>query len=214
MTDTIIEMVTELMSSPWVYLALFAIACIDAFFPVVPSETLVITAGVFAASSGEPNIFFVILVSAAGAFVGDHISYTIGRLGGSRLRERSKPGSKIASAFDWAEKTLRVRGGLILVIARYIPGGRTAATLTAGTTKYPLQKFTFFDSIAALSWGTYSGLIGYIGGRAFEEDPLKGLITGLAIAFAITGVVEFVRWRRAKAQDDEATPESEPTPAS
>lgn len=206
MTDAIIEMVTDLMSSPWVYLAIFAIAAIDAFFPAVPSETLVITGGVFAATNGEPNIILLILTAAAGAFVGDHISYTIGRLGGSRLRERTKPGSKTASAFDWAAATLDRRGGLILVIARYIPGGRTAATLTAGTTRYRLRKFSTFDAIAALSWGTYSGLIGYIGGSAFEEDPLLGLATGLAIAFSIAAVVELIRHRRRKRHVREELP--------
>lgn len=198
MTDAIIETVTDLMSSPWIYVALFAIAAIDAFFPVVPSETLVITAGVFAASTGDPNLVLLVLAASVGAFTGDHISYLIGRVGGSRLRERAKPGSKTDSAFSWAAATLERRGGLILVIARYIPGGRTAATITAGTTRYPLRKFTGFDAIAAGSWGLYSGLIGYIGGRAFEDEPLYGLGVGLAIAFTITGIVEFVRYRRGK----------------
>jgi membrane-associated protein len=208
LSDAIINWVTDLMSSPWIYLALGAIAAIDAFFPVVPSETLVITAGVFAASTGEPNVFLVIAVAALGAFVGDHISYTIGRQGGSRLRDRSKPGSKVSAAFDWAAKTLELRGGLILVIARYIPGGRTAATLTAGTTRYPLAKFSMFDAIAALSWGIYSTSIGYIGGRAFEEDPFLGLITGLGIAVGITVIVELVRHRLSKRRADAPEPEA------
>lgn len=201
-------MVTELMSSPWVYAALFAIAAIDAFFPVVPSETLVISAGVFAASQGEPSLVLVIAAAAAGAFVGDHISYTIGRFGGTRLRDRSKPGSKSRAAFDWAAATLERRGGLILVVARYIPGGRTAATLTAGTTRFPLRRFSFFDAIAALSWGIYSGFIGYLGGRAFEDDPFRGLITGLGIAIGITVIVELVRHRlRKRNENAERTPE-------
>lgn len=201
MSDAIIEWVTDLMSSPWVYLALFAIAAIDAFFPVVPSETLVITSGVFAASQGEPNIILLILCAAAGAFVGDHISFTIGRFGGTRLRDRAKPGGKSAAAFDWAESFLAQRGGLVLVVARYIPGGRTAATLTAGTTRYPLRKFSFFDGIAALSWGAYSGVIGYLAGHTVEDNPLLGLAIGLGIAFAITGVVEFVRHRLNKRKE-------------
>src|ERR671918_1174818 len=85
MADAITELVEGAMGSPWVYLALLAFAAIDAFFPVVPSETLVISAGVFAASNPDPNLLFVILSSAAGAFIGDHISYFIGRYGGSRL---------------------------------------------------------------------------------------------------------------------------------
>jgi membrane protein DedA with SNARE-associated domain len=79
------------------------------------------------------------------------------------------------------------------VIARYIPGGRTAATLTAGTVGYPLRRFTFFDAIAASSWATYSALIGFVGGASFEDDPLKGLVFGLGIAFGISVAVEVVR---------------------
>lgn len=192
MADAIVEMVRGLMGSPWVYLALFAFAAVDAFFPVVPSEGLVITAGVFAAH-GKPSIALVILAAGAGAVVGDHVSYTIGRTAGSRVRNRLAGGKKSNAAFAWADKTLAQRGGLILIVARYIPGGRTAVTLTAGTVRYPLRTFTIFDVIAGLSWGTYCGLIGFFGGKAFEEDPIKALLLGLGIAGAVTIVVELVR---------------------
>lgn len=198
MFDGIIETAEGVMGSPWIYLVLFAIAAIDAFFPVVPSETLVITAGVFAATNGEPNTILVVMVASLGAFVGDHISYTIGRLGGVRLLALTAEASRSRKATGWAARALAQRGGLILVVARYIPGGRTAVTLTCGTTRFPLRTFSFFDSIAALSWGTYSTLIGYFGGRAFEGDPLHGLLTGLGIAITITVIVELVRHGRAK----------------
>jgi membrane protein DedA with SNARE-associated domain len=198
------------MGSPWIYLGLLAIAAIDAFFPVVPSETLVISAGVFAASNGEPNLLLIILSSAAGAFIGDHISYFIGRFGGARLLARADEGSRSRRMFDWAALTLYQRGGLILVIARYIPGGRTATTLTCGTVGYPLRKFSFFDAIAALSWGSYAALIGYVGGRAFEDDPLRGLLTGFAIAIGITVAVEVTRYVRERRARSAAVPDARP----
>ncbi|HEX6339298.1 MAG TPA: DedA family protein [Jiangellaceae bacterium] len=193
MIDGIVEVAENAMASPWIYLALLAFAAIDAFFPVVPSETLVISAGVFTATSADPNLLLVIVSSAAGAFIGDHISYFIGRQGGARLVAKAGAESRSRKAFDWAARTLYKRGGLILVIARYIPGGRTATTLTCGTVRYPLKKFSFFDAIAALSWGAYAATIGYLGGQAFEDEPLLGLATGLAIALGITVAVELVR---------------------
>lgn len=217
-TEAILELVHGAMSSPWIYLALFAFAAIDGFFPAVPSESLVITAGVFAAT-GEPNIVLVIAVSALGAFVGDHTSYLIGRSAGGRL-DRLRHGTKRRKTYDWAGRTLAERGGLILVIARYIPGGRTAATMTMGAVRYPLRSFSFFDAIAALSWGLFSGLVGYIGGMAFEEDPLKGLLLGFGIAVAITVLVEVVRHvrqRRSRPDADAGTPAElpadQPSPA-
>ena len=183
------------MSSPWIYVAIVAIAAIDAFFPAVPSETLVITAGVFAASIGEPNVVLVAVFAALGAFVGDHISYGIGRVGGTRVRSRLRGGA-VDRAFDWADKALASRGASILLVARYIPGGRTAATITCGTVRFPLRTFSLFDAMAAISWGIYSAGIGYLGGEAFEDNPLIGLAVGLGIALGIAAIIELVRARR------------------
>ena len=72
------------------------------------------------------------------------------------------------------------------------------ARIAAGAVRYPLRKFSFFDGIAALSWGIYSATVGYVGGEAFEEDPLKGLGLGLGIALAVSGLVEVVRHVRAR----------------
>jgi membrane-associated protein len=195
MAEAITELVEGAMGSPWVYLALCAFAAIDAFFPAVPSESLVISAGVFAAT-GEPNLFAVIGVAALGAFAGDHVSYMIGRTAGGRVLERAKPGSKKAAALARGGKLLRDRGGTIIVVCRYIPGARTAITLSAGALRYPLRSFSTFDGIAALSWGAYSALVGYIGGAAFEDDPFKGLALGLGLALTVTMLVELVRHLR------------------
>src|SRR5215207_6403872 len=190
MGEAITELVEGAMGSPWVYVALCAFAAIDAFFPMVPSESLVVSAGVFAAT-GEPNLFAVIGVAALGAFAGDHISYTIGRTAGGRALR--KPGTRKAAALERGGRLLADRGGTILIVCRYIPGARTAITLSAGALRYPLRSFSFFDGIAALSWGTYSALVGYIGGAAFEEEPLKGLGVGLGLALTVALLVEVVR---------------------
>src|SRR5689334_4054965 len=134
MSHAILDVVQQAMSSPWLYVALFALALLDGFFPVVPAETAVITSAVFAAS-GETNLALVILVAALGAFAGDHVSYLIGNRLGGRLQQKK--------AFVWARGALAERGGLVLVAARYIPGGRTATTLTMGAVRHPLRSFTF-----------------------------------------------------------------------
>ncbi|MEO3804522.1 DedA family protein [Nonomuraea sp. B1E8] len=201
MSHAILDLVQQAMASPWLYAVLFGLALLDGFFPIVPAETSVITAGVFAAS-GETNLALVIIVAALGAFAGDHISYLIGNTSGGRLRNKK--------AFVWARGALEERGGLVLVVARYIPGGRTATTLTMGAVRHPLRSFTFFDAIAASSWAVYSGLIGFFGGMAFENDPIKGLLLGLGIAVSITAAVEIVRWIR-KRRAIQPSPERRPT---
>lgn len=88
------------------------------------------------------------------------------------------------------------RGGLILVVARYVPGGRTAVTLTMGAVGYRLRSFSLFAVVAAVSWGLYGALLGYAGGVAFEHDPLKGVAVGIGLALSVTAVVEAVRFVR------------------
>lgn len=200
MTDAIMTLLHDVMTSPWIYAAIAAIAVIDAFFPVVPSETAVITAGVFAASTGAPHLGLVIAAAAAGAFIGDNISYQIGRAGGARFQKRA--------AIRWAHAAFQERGGLLLVVARYIPGGRTAVTLTTGVVRYPLHRFAFFDGLAVLSWALYSAMIGYIGGAAFEDNPFKGLLLGLGIALTVTAIVEIVRYALRRRTPPAAAPDS------
>ena len=78
--------------------------------------------------------------------------------------------------------------------------------LSAGGLKMPWRRFATFDVIAGVVWASYAALLGYVGGKQFEDAPWKGLIVALAIAFAVAGGVELVRWlqRRRKAQHESA----------
>ncbi|WP_344891091.1 DedA family protein [Actinomadura meridiana] len=196
--DELMGLLDTAVTSPWFYLALFAVAALDGFFPVVPSESMVITGGVYAAS-GQPKLVLVVVLAALGAFIGDHVSYFIGRGSGGRVLRRLRPGTRRHTAFEWARRQMLARGGLILVVARYVPGGRTAVTLTMGAVGFRLRSFSLFTGVAAVSWGLYGGLLGYVGGVAFEDDPLKGVAVGIGLALAVTAAVEgmrFVRHRR------------------
>jgi membrane protein DedA with SNARE-associated domain len=197
MSDAILNLLDGAMTSPWLYAALFALAAIDGFLPLVPSETLAISAGVYAAA-GDTTLVAVIVAAGLGALTGDHISYFLGRRYGRRLVTGAAPGTRRAAGFGWARAQLASRGGSILIVCRYIPGARTATTLTAGAVGHPLRSFSTFDAIAALSWGAYAALVGYAGGSAFEDDPLLGVGVGLAIALGLAGAVELVRHLRGR----------------
>ena len=182
-------------ASGWAYAILFALALLDAILPIVPSETSVITAGVVA-SQGDLSLPLVILFAAAGAFAGDNIAYWLGRRFGQRITDRFFTSEKSRERVAWAHGQVQERGGELIVIARFIPAGRTVVTLSAGTLEYPYRKFVLFDVIAGATWGAYAALLGYFGGHAFEDQPWKGLLLAFAIAFAVTGTVELVRWYR------------------
>ena len=186
---------TDLVSSAsgWAYLIVFVLAYLDALVPVVPSETSVITAGVVA-STGDLSLAPIVAAAASGAFLGDNTAYFIGARFGSRIEERFFSGEKARKRTEWAQQQVSERGGELIVIGRFIPGGRTAVTLSAGTLGYPWRRFVIFDAVAALGWALYASLLGYFGGNAFEAAPWKGLLLALGIAFAVAGAIEVVRW--------------------
>lgn len=193
MLDSINTLIDSAMASPWAYLAVLVVCCVDAFFPPIPSETVVIAAAAVAAAGGAQSIPWILFLAAAGAFLGDHISYAVGRVLGARAVRRLLSGERGRAAQARTRRALQLRGGLIIVAARFIPGGRTATTLTAGALLYPLARFAVFDAVAASSWAVYAVLIGYFAGGLFEGNLLLAVAVGIVMSIGISLVVETVR---------------------
>jgi membrane-associated protein len=198
MAEVFQSIVDAVSGSDWSYLIVFTIAMVDAFFPVVPSEATAIAAGVVAGTGGL-SVEIVILAAALGAIAGDNICFALGHFLGARVERRFFAGEKSQKRLQWARKTLDERGGYLIVVARFIPGGRTVTTFTAGFVEtFPWRRFLFFDAIAGVIWGSYTVLLGYFGGKTFEEEPWKGLLLAFGIALAVTVLVEVARHLRAR----------------
>jgi membrane-associated protein len=189
------------VGSPLSYLIAFLLPCLDAVLPVVPSETALIAFGVATAGSADPRIFLLLLCAAAGAFAGDNLSYLIGwRFGPWATRRFFAPGSKGAARRDWAERSLRRFGMGLIIVCRFIPGGRTAVTLCCGLIRYSWRRFCAATAIASVIWASYAFLAGRLGGKAFEDKPLVGFAVAFGGALVVSGIVEVIRrviaWRR------------------
>lgn len=208
MFGALLELVT---GSPWTYAAILAVAALDVAVPLVPSEATVISAGVLA-GTGDLNIFLVVAAGAAGAFAGDSGAYGLGRVLGPRLDARIAARPKAARRRAWAERTLERHGGGVILVARFVPGGRSAATLTAGLVRMRRARFLGFAAAAGLAWASFAGLLGYVGGRTFEDHPHVALALAFGAAAALVVAVEGLRrWRRWRTGDDAGS--STPGPA-
>jgi membrane-associated protein len=186
------ELLDLVSASPWTYAVILAVAALDAVFPAVPSEATVIAAGVLA-GVGDLSIALVIAVAAAGAFMGDNSAYGIGRFTGKQFAGRFARSPKARRRLDWAGSTLARRGGILIFGGRFVPGGRTAVTVSAGLTRMWWPRFAGFDGLAAVAWASYAGLLGYLGGKTFEEHPEWALVFGFGLAFGVILVVEGAR---------------------
>ncbi|MGD9751783.1 MAG: DedA family protein [Acidimicrobiia bacterium] len=191
------DRLADFSGSPWFLLIVFVIAFLDSVIPVVPSETLVIIGGV-AAGQGDQVLPMVIACGAFGAFLGDNAAYQLGVSAEGFLRRTLFRGDKGAKRLDWASRQLETRGGLLLLTARFIPGGRTAITVSSGVTRQPRRRFALYDLLACAIWATYAGTLGFFGGKTFADNHTLAFIVAFAAALSVSGVIELVRHLRNK----------------
>ena len=195
--NTIFDWLKDYSASPWFYFIILIVAFFDSFFPVVPSETMVIIGGV-SAGLGQLEWPLVALLAALGAFLGDNFAYYIGVFFSERLQRRYNKSNKGRQRLRWAQHQIENRGGNLLITARFIPGGRTIVTLSCGITGQSRRWFMKWSAIAGVIWGLYATLLGFIGGKSFQDNHTKAFLTAFSIAIVATVLVEVVRHFRTR----------------
>lgn len=193
------ELLSVVASPLWAYAALWALLAIDAFIPVLPTQAIMITSGVLAAH-GELSLPVAIAVGAAGVLCGDLAWYAIGRasprpagrIGWSatarvRLDRWLARLAALTTVRAAARLTrgLRRPGPLVILLGRFVPGGRMACGFHAGRTRYPSRLFLAYEVTAAVGWAGYGGLIGQVGGDAVTRSAW------LLVAIAAVGATIF-----------------------
>jgi membrane-associated protein len=185
------------VGSPVSYLIAIIVPALDAIFPVLPSETTVIALGVATAGSTDPRIVLLVACAAAGAFLGDNLCYLLGRRFGPRVERRFFSSEKGVRRRRWAEHSLARFGTQIIIVCRFIPGGRAAVTLSCGLVGYSRRRFVAATAAAAVIWALYAFFLGRLGGQAFEDRPWLGFLVAFGATIVVTGLVEAGRRIRA-----------------
>ncbi len=203
LVDSLLSWLETFTSNPWFYLVIFVIAYLDSVIPVVPSETTVILGGI-AAGQGRLSIVLVLLAGAVGAYLGDSTAYSIGSRSGSLMTRWVFRGDKGADSLRRAGDQIRRRGGLLLITARFIPGGRTAMTFSCGLTRQPFWSwFARWDVVAVVAWAGYAGLLGFFFGEQFKDNHTAAFWWAFGTAISVTVVIEAVRFVRGRLSPSE-----------
>lgn len=180
--------------SPLVLLAVFLVVAIDGFFPPVPSETVVVALASIGFATGAPNPWLLLLVAAVGSFVGDNLAFTIGRrLGVDRFRLTR--GRRTAALLGRVRGTLEQRSASTILTARFIPIGRVAVNVLAGSSTFPRRRFVVLSAVSGVLWAAYSVLIGVVAGAWLHDQPLLGAAIAAVAALAIGLLVDRISRR-------------------
>lgn len=168
------------------YVALVAIVFSETGLLVgffLPGDSLLVTAGLFAAK-GDLNVVTLMVLLSIAAIVGDTVGYWFGAKTGPPLY--SRPNSRffkrqhLLKAHAFYEKY----GGITIVVARFMPLIRTFAPIVAGAAGMNYRRFLAFNFLGAVLWAIGVTMLGYTLGHFFGSiEGVDRYFTLLVLAF-------------------------------
>ena len=165
----------------------------------LPGDSLLITAGIFAAADVLPLKWLLLPVMAC-AIVGDQIGYWIGRTAGPALYRREDSlffrRSHLQRAHDFYEKY----GGRAVILARFVPIVRTFCPPVSGAAKMPYSRYVLFDIVGGVSWVSATILGGFFLGRTVPNisQRIHYVILVVVVLSVLPAVISILRSRKAK----------------
>jgi membrane-associated protein len=169
----------------------------------LPGDSLLVTAGIFAAAGVVPLRWLLLPVMAC-AIVGDQIGYWIGRTAGPTLYKREDSlffrRSHLQRAHDFYEKY----GGRAVIFARFVPIIRTFCPPVAGAARMPYTRYLMFDVFGGVLWVGAMILGGYFLGRNVPNigQRIHYVIAAVVVLSLLPAVISIVRARRAVARGE------------
>jgi membrane protein DedA with SNARE-associated domain len=192
------------------YLAVFVFVGVEGIGIPIPGETMLVTAAIYAGTTGRLSIVGVIAASAAGAIVGNNIGYVIGRTGGyPLLRHYGRYIGLEENRLRLGQYLFGKHGSKVVFFGRFLAVLRIFAAFLAGVNRMHWRRFLIFNAAGGIIWSAIYGIAAYFLGKQLLQ--LSGRVD---LALAIVGVaviivaIVFLRRNEARLQReaDQAMP--------
>jgi membrane-associated protein len=164
----------------------------------LPGDSLLVTAGVFAAA-GKISLPWILFPVMLCAIVGDQIGYWIGRTAGASLYRRKDSfffrRSHLQRAHDFYEKY----GGKTVILARFVPIIRTFCPPVAGAAGMPYSRYISYDVCGGILWVGSMVMGGYVLGRSVPNigQRIHYVIAAVIVVSLLPAIISVLRERRA-----------------
>lgn len=187
-----------------VYIVLFLVIFIETglvIMPFLPGDSLLFTAGLFAAPSltGEPgilNILFLLPLLFIAAILGDNINYWVGRKIGLGIFNWKIKGRQLVKE-EYLAKTetfFEKNGTKAIIMARFVPIVRTFTPFAAGVGKMNYKKFFLFDIFGGFLWIFSLTLAGYfLGNVAWIKENIEKVCLGIIFLSILPMIISFLK---------------------
>lgn len=187
-----------------VYIVLFLVIFIETglvIMPFLPGDSLLFTAGLFAAPSvtGEPgilNILFLLPLLFIAAIIGDNVNYWIGRKLGLGIFNWKIKGKQLVKE-EYLRKTeafFEKNGTKAIIMARFVPIVRTFTPFAAGVGKMDYKRFFSFDIVGGFLWIFSLTLAGYfLGNVAWIKNNIEKVCLGIIFISILPMIIGFLK---------------------
>jgi membrane-associated protein len=173
---------------------------------LLPGDTLLISAGVLSVAhsvAGQPerahlDIVLVCLAISVGAFLGGEAGYLIGHTAGPRIFQKNEGGLFSKANVDRTNAFFVKYGALAVIIARFVPVVRTFAPVAAGVGHMPRLKYSLYNLIGAIVWGSGLTLLGFGVGHIpvvadFVEKYIDLVLLGVVIVVLLPTLYHYIQ---------------------
>jgi Uncharacterized membrane-associated protein len=186
------------------YWTITLLMAIESSFIPLPSEIVVPPAGYMAASTGEMNIFLVILFSTLGCVIGALANYGLAYWLGRPIVYKFA-NSRLGHLFMLNEQKIyksesffQHHGSISTFIGRLMPAVRHLISIPAGLARMKLSNFILFTALGSLIWNSILAVAGYYFASVIPLDQLhehiKVYSTKVGYGFLVIGVLLIVYW--------------------
>ena len=180
-------------------LVITAIVCAETglfvgFF--LPGDSLLVTAGIFAAR-GDLDMWTLNIALSLAAIIGDTVGYSIGAKTGPKIFTREDSlffhRKHLLSAKEFYDKY----GGFTIVIARFVPIVRTFAPVVAGVGGMQYRRFVTYNIAGAIFWVVTTTFAGYFLGRMIPniQEHIHIVIAIVIFLSLLPGIAKIARER-------------------
>jgi len=191
----------------WVYVPLFIIIFVETglvVMPFLPGDSLLFTAGIFAADGGGLSLAVLLILLSSAAILGNTSSYWIGRKIGQAIIDGGRVKALTPERIQKTQAFFDKYGLLAIVVTRFFPIIRTFAPFLAGLGSMSFARFSIFNILGGTLWVSLFTLLGYFfGGIPFVQDNFELVIIAIVVISFLPTIFGVIQSRLKKKDNTE-----------
>jgi len=202
--DTVLhlrEHIGELIShyGPHIYTIFFLVIFCETglvLTPFLPGDSLLFTAGAFAAL-GQLNIWLMFGILSVAAVLGDTVNYWIGHYLGPKVFKWEKSRFFNPEHLKRTHEFYQKYGAKTIILARFVPIVRTFAPFVAGIGAMTYAKFFLFNVVGGVAWVAICLFAGYwFGNIPWVARHFEAVIIGIILVSLLPLLYEVWKGRK------------------